>query len=183
MCYFKLCRHLISFTDSRGTKVWEISMNGINGKRKSKTVSLVLKSKLNRTPNTLLSVRLSTNQQSLATWHNVLLSFHSNGQIIPYFDGFVGQHQWIPSVNNGNHSIILGARQNKHKFNLQYKDPLLFTRPLSEAEAFVLQQNEISTNVATYSHCLCPDGYRISLIDQNLCESDNGDTSVSYLSR
>ena len=183
MCYFNLCRHLISLIDSHGIKVWEISMNGINGKRKSKTISLLLKSKLSQASNTLLSVRLAINQQQLVTWHNVLFSFHSNGQITPYFDGFVGQHQQIPPVNSGSHSIVLGTKQNKHKNNLQYKDPLVFTRPLSEAEVVTLQQNEISTNVAMYSHCLCPDGYRISLIDQNLCEPDSGDPNASYLSR
>lgn len=183
MYYFNLCRHLISLTDSQGKSVWDISINGINGKRKSRTISLLLKSTISHKSDILLSVRLSTSHQQSAMWHNVLLSFHSNGQIIPYFDGFVGQHQWIPVVNSEDHSIILGADQNTHKFNLQYKDPLVVTRPLSEAEAVALQQNEILTDTAMHPHCLCPEGYKTSSIDQYLCVSNSDDQYISYVSR
>ena len=159
--------------------MWRISINGINGRKKSRTISLLIKSVLNRKPNILLSVRLS-NKQQLATWNNVLFSFHSNGQITPYFDGFVGEHQWIPVVNSGDHHIILGADQDKHKFNLQYKDPFVFTRPLSEADAIALQQNHHLTDGATlHPHCLCPEGYTLSLINQYLCVSGNDDQQVS----
>ena len=177
---FYLCRHLISLTDSRGKDLWRININGITGRKKSRTISLLIKSALNRKPNILLSVRLSSNQQQSAKWHNVLFSFHSNGQITPYFDGFMGEHQWIPVVNSGDYRIILGANKNNHKLNLQYKDPLVFTRPLSEADAIALQQNHPLTNGATlYPHCLCPDGYTLSLINQYFCVSNNDDQHVS----
>ena len=180
MYCFNLCRHLISLTDSQGKDLWRITINGISGKTKSRTISLLIKSVLNHQPNVLLSVRLSSSKQQLATWHNVLFSFHSNGQITPYFDGFVGEHQWIPVVNSGDHRIVLGANKDKHKFNLQYKDPFVFTRPLSEADAIALQQHHhLTDGTMLYPHCLCPEGYTLSSINQYLCVSGNDDQQVS----
>ena len=176
-CY--LCRHLISLTDSRGKHLWKISINGINVRRKSRMISMLIKSELNHSPNNLLSVRLSTSQKETGTWHNALFSFHSNGQITPYFDGFEGEHQWVPVVNIGAHHIILGGDQKRHKFNLQYKDPYVFTRPLSEADAIALQQSHPLTDEATvYPHCLCPEGYTLSLINQYFCTSDSSDHDI-----
>lgn len=154
-------------------------MNSINGKKKSRTISLYLKTILSHKSDILLSVR--QHQQS-SSWHNVLFSFHSNGQITPYFDGFVGQYQWIPMLSSGDHSIILGASEDKY-INLQYKDPLVFTRPLSEAEVVALQQDETSMNVVMYPHCLCPEGYKIFGIDQSLCEPNSDDQDTPYISR
>ena len=157
--------------------MWGININGISGRRNSRTISLLIKSVLYHKPNILLSVRTSSNKQQSATWHSVLFSFHSNGQITPYFDGFVGEQQWIPVVNSENHHIILGANKDKH---LHYKDPLVFTRALSEADAVALQQNHHLTDGATlYPHCLCPEGYTLSSINQYLCVSGNDDQQVS----
>ena len=137
-----------------------------------------MKTLLSHKPNLLLSVRLPPNQQQSTTWHNVLLTLHPNSQITPYFDGFVGEQHWVPVINNESHTIRLGA-----KFNIKYRDPVLFSRPLSEPEVVVLQNNVTLTDGATvHLHCLCPEGYKISLINQYLCVS-NDDQDVSYVSR
>lgn len=150
--------------------MWEIIINGIKNRKNSRTISLLLKTTLSHKSSTLLSVRLSPNKQQSAAWHNIIFSFHSNGQITPYFDGFMGEYQWIPVVNGGDHKIILGADQKK--LNLQYKDLFVFTRPLSESDVIILQQNKTLTDGTTmYPHCLCPEGYMMSLIDHHLCVS------------
>ena len=171
---------MISLTDARGKHFWKITINVISVSRKLRTISLLIKSVLNYNPNNLLSVRLSTSQKESGTWHNVLFSFHPNGQITPYFDGFEGEHQWVPVVNNEAHHIILGADQKHHKFNLQYKDPYIFTRPLSEADVIALQQSHpLTDKVTVHPHCLCPEGYILSSINQYFCTSDSSDRDIS----
>jgi len=174
----------MSLADSQGKSVWQVYINGINNKRKSRTISLLLLSALSRRFNTLLSIRLLPNQQQSATWHNVLFSLHSVGKITPYFDGFAGEDQWVPVINNEAHSITLGDHQNNNEFTIHYKDPFLYTRSLSEPEVVALQQKVTLTDGTTmYPHCLCPEGYIPFLNDQYLCVSNDDDQHASYISR
>ena len=133
----------------------------------------------------MMTVRLPFKLQQPTSWHSLLFVFLSNGQIIPYLDGFMGEDNWISGLLDGNdYSIKFGVNQSDQESKMHYESSFLYTRPLSEMEAIVLQQNvTLTSGTDFYPHCLCPVSYRPSFVDQYLCEYELDDDQISYASR
>jgi len=179
------CRRIISLSSAAGESLWEIFIRSANSGKRSTIFSVYLEGILVDNPKTLMTVRLPFELRQPASWHSLLFVFLSNGQIIPYFDGFAGDNNWASGLLDSNdYSIKFGVNQSNQGSKIHYENSFLYTRPLSEMEAIVLQQNiTLTSETDFYPHCLCPESYRPSSVDQYLCEYESDDDQVSYASR
>jgi len=179
------CRHIISLSSVAGENLWEISIRSTNSGKRSTVFSVYLEGILVKKPKTLMAVRLPFKLQQPTSWHSLLFVFLSSGQMIPYFDGLAGDNNWVSGLLDDNdYSIKFGVNQSDQESKTHFENSFLYTRPLSEVEAIILQQNiTLTSETNFYPHCLCPESYRPSSLDQYLCEYEFDDSQISYASR
>jgi len=180
------CRRIISLSSADGENLWEIFIHSsFNSGKKSTMFSIYLEGLLVENRKNMLSVRLPFKIQQPTSWHSLLFVFLSNGEVVPYFDGLAGDNNLISGLLDGNsYSIKFGVDRYDQESTMYYENSVLYTRPLTEMEAFVLQQNRTLTNgTDIFPHCLCPESYRPSPVDQYLCEYESDDDQISYASR